>query len=124
MDRLRFKANRRLGAAATQIGNFYWKQRKWSAAERRYRLSSQSYPAAPTAGKARYRQALALWKLDRQSEARAALGALVASDGESRWGERALHFLDTHPIEVDVPAPSEKAGSTGEPEPSPAPAPG
>ncbi len=116
VDRLRFKANRRLGAAATQVGNFYWKQKKWSAAERRYRLSSVTYPDAPTAGKARYRHGLSLWKLDRQADARAALGALVAADGESRWAGKALQFLDTHPLSEVAPEPSQPAV----PDPAPA----
>jgi len=121
VDRLRFKANRRLGRAATQVGNFYWKQRKWSAAERRYRLSVENYPDAPTASKARYRQALSLWKLDRQEEARVVMGALVAADGESRWGKRALKFLDGHPVtaqpEQDAPEAAEEAPPSTQPAP-------
>lgn len=121
VDRLRFKANRRLGAAATQIGNFYWKQKKWSAAERRYRMSSETYPSAPTAGKARYRHALSLWKLGRHPEARAALGALAAADGEGRWGKKALDFLDRHPVGTVPTAPPEDTAPSEKAAPAPTP---
>ena len=104
VDRLRFKANRRLARAATQIGNFYWKQRKWSAAERRYGQSAEAFPAAPTAGKARYRRALAQWKLGRYADARVGLAALAAEDPEGRWGQRAVSYLASHP-EGSEPAP-------------------
>lgn len=115
VDRLRFKANRRLARAATQIGNFYWKQRKWAAAERRYRQSAEAYPTAPTAGKARYRQALSLWKLERFDEARTVLGGLAAADPEGRWGKRAIAFLDGNPASADaVTPPDDEAGSADE----------
>ena len=116
VDRLRFKANRRLARAATQIGNFYWKQKKWAASERRYEDSVASFPSAPTAGKARYRQGLALWKLGRYDDARAALALLAAEETETRWTARAVQFLDAHPAGSD-PAPV--AEPVAEPEPTP-----
>lgn len=94
VDRLRFKANRRLARAATQVGNFYWKQREWVAAERRYRLSIEQFPEAPTRGKSSYRRALCLLKLERTAEARGVLASLVEAAPESRWGKRAATALE------------------------------
>ncbi len=93
VQRLRFKAQRRLGLAATQVGNFYWKQRQWEAAERRYRLSMGEYPESPTASKAAFRHALCLVKLGRLDEARPALEAIATAQGSSRWGRRAAAAL-------------------------------
>lgn len=108
VKRLRFKANRRLGRAATQVGNFYWKTRKWEAAERRYRLSLEEFPASPTAGKAMYRRALCLVQLERVEEARSVLTALVLRDPESRWGKRAERALQglVEPPEVSASIPT------------------
>ncbi|MCO4769666.1 MAG: outer membrane protein assembly factor BamD [Deltaproteobacteria bacterium] len=105
VKRLRFKAERRLGRAATQIGNFYWKQKSFGAAERRYRIALDDYPEAPTMGKAAYRRALCLVKLERVPEASEALTALVAVDAEGRWGKRAAAMLEKV---AAMPAPEPK----------------
>lgn len=101
VQRLRFKANRRLARAATQIGNFYWKTKRWSAAERRYRLAAEEFPEAPTTGKAHYRRARCLLKLERSDEARAVLASLITGP-ESRWSRRAAGLLES--IEPTAPA--------------------
>lgn len=113
VERLRFKAQRRLSRAGTQIGNFYWKQRQFEAAERRYRMSVQEYPLAPTASKSALRQGLCLINLDRAAEAKPVLQALVEKNANSRWGRRAAGALarideappaSPQPEDVNAPA--------------------
>jgi outer membrane protein assembly factor BamD len=103
VNRLRFKAQRRLGRAATQVGNFYWKQRQWTAAERRYRMSVDDYPDSPTVSKAAYRRGMCLIKLDRSGEATTVFQRLVDGDPDSRWGKRAQGALSKATPPAPIP---------------------
>jgi outer membrane protein assembly factor BamD len=102
--RVRERTLKRLARSVLQIGDFYWKNGKWRAAERRYRQAAEDYPQSAFTEKARYRQGICLWRLDRRGEARAALGSLAVSDPEGRWGKRAVAHLERHPPDAD-PAP-------------------
>lgn len=93
VQQLRRRGTTRLGRAALQIGNFYWKQGEWGAAERRYRLAAEEYPESAIAAKARYRQARCLLKLGRGDDARTVFEAVVTLDGEGRWGRAASRAL-------------------------------
>jgi len=101
VQRVREKAMTRLAKSVLQIGDFYWKQRAWGAAERRYRQAAENYPSSTLTPKARYRRGLCLWRLDRRGDARTVLGALAASDPEGRWGKLAVRHLDRYPPESD-----------------------
>ncbi len=94
VERLRGKVQLRLSRAAVQIGNFYWKQKEWSAAERRYRLAIEEYPDSPLAAKAQYRRGLCLLQLDDVAGATAAFEAVIARWPDTRWAERAQGQLD------------------------------
>ncbi|HCP46623.1 MAG TPA: hypothetical protein DIU15_11295 [Deltaproteobacteria bacterium] len=111
VQRLREKAELRLVRRATQVGHFYWKRKAWKAAERRYRLAYEQFPDSKLAVRCRYRQAVCLWNLGRQQEARTALEALAARDPESRTALKARRFLDKREVS---PAPVE-----GDPQPTP-----
>lgn len=109
VNRLRFKAQRRLGRAATQVGNFYWKQAHWAAAERRYRMSVENYPESPTFSKAAYRRGVCLMKLDRSVEANVVFQGLVELDQESRWGKRAAGMMTRLVTEAPATPPADPA---------------
>ncbi len=104
VDKLRGKAFNRLARGALQIGNHYWKQKEWKAAERRYRLAAEEYPDAPIVSKARLRRGLCLWRLEDQAGAREVLADLVVVDPDSRWGKAALTFLERNPAGESAPA--------------------
>ncbi len=91
--RIRRKARTRLARRMLQIGNFYWKGRKWKAAERRYGLVWKDYSDTALIYKARYRQGLCLHKLGQGEAAIAVLTELSQSPESGRWGERAERFL-------------------------------
>lgn len=92
--RQRAKAEDRLAAGSIQIANFYWKQRQWRAAERRYRLTVEEFPASTRAEKARYRRALCLERVGQGAEARLLLKSLVTDRPQSPWGRRAAAWLE------------------------------
>ena len=119
--KLRGKALDRLARASIQIGNFYFKQKEWGAAERRYRLAAADYPDAPIVGKARFRQAMCLLKLGEQTAGRDAFGALAVADPESQWGKAALRWIEDNP-ESEDPSPDESPAPAEPPVESPAPA--
>ena len=113
VTRVREKAMTRLAKSVLQIADFYWKQDEWNAAARRYKQVMDNYPLSALTSKARYRQGLCLWKLERPSEARAVLGALAVSDPEGRWGKRAVQQLEKVPATVEAPAATPPAASPG-----------
>ena len=110
VGKLRGKALNRLARGALQVGNYYWKQGEWKAAERRYRLAAEEYPDAPIVSKAPLRRGLCLWRLEQPDAARDVLRALVTGDPESRWGKAASTFLDRNPVQApaqaDAPSPA------------------
>ena len=121
VERLRDKALLRLSRGGVQIGNFYWKQKEWKAAERRYRLAAEQFPDSPLVPRATYRRGVCLWKMAEgaetdeervglQARSRSVLGGLAAAHPESRWKDRALRFLDVNPIDVPEQVPEPKAG--------------
>ncbi len=103
--RVREQAMTRLAKSVLQIGDFYWKQREWKAAERRYRQAAEDYPLSRLTAKARYRRGMCLWRLDRPDEARTILTALAAEEPEGRWGRRAVRHLEQNPPPAE-PAPA------------------
>ena len=122
VERLRGKTLLRLSRGGVQIGNFYWKQKQWKAAERRYRLASEQFPGSPLVPRATYRRGLCLWRMGEdaetdeerislQAQARSILGGLAVAHPESRWKDRALRFLDGHRLDVPLPVVGEKSGS-------------
>ncbi len=122
VERLRSKTLLRLSRGGVQIGNFYWKQKEWRAAERRYRLASEQFPDSPLVPRATYRRGLCLWRMGEeaetdeervglQAEARSVLGGLAVAFPESRWKDRALRFLDANTIDVPEQVPGEKSSS-------------
>ena len=125
VGRLREKALLRLSKAAVQIGHFYWKQKEWAAAERRYRLAIEEFPSSSVIPRARYRRALCLWELgvesgeesERVRLQRDALGALraVAVDyPATRWETKVQRFIEKNPLaeERSEEAPSEKTSGS------------
>ena len=113
VEKLRAKALNRLARASIQVGNFYFKQKEWGAAERRYRLATEDFPAAPIVSKARFRRALCLLRLGDDSTGRQVLGDLAVSDPESQWGKAALRWIEGNlPVE-EVPAPPAEKASEG-----------
>lgn len=109
VQKLRAKAVGRLARAAVGIGNFYWKQKEWAAAERRYELAIEEFPSSPLMPKARFRRGLCLWELslladdeaDREElRANAVLlvKAVAASEDGSRLGRAASAFLGRHSL--------------------------
>lgn len=113
---LRRRALTRISRGALQVGNFYWKQREWKAAERRYRLVADEFEGSPLAYKARYRQARCLWRLDRPGEAALVLENIVTESPEGRWGRAAQAFLARNADALTAPA-VEGAPPSGEPNP-------
>jgi outer membrane protein assembly factor BamD len=120
--RLQDKALLRLSRGGVQIGNFYWKQKEWKAAERRYRLAAEQFPDSPLIPRASYRRGVCLWKLAEvaetaeervglQARSRTILGEVAVAHPESRWKDRALSFLDGNPIDVPDEAPGAESGS-------------
>ncbi len=107
--RVRERATTRLAKSVLQVGDFYWKQGEWKAAERRYRQAVENHPLSSLTTKARYRRGLCLWRLERRDEARTVLGSLAASDPEGRWGKRAVRHLERNPPGDDPPATKEAA---------------
>ncbi len=101
--RVRVQTQTRLAKSVLQVGDFYWKQRKWGAAERRYKQALENYPQNKLSSRTRYRLGLCLWRLERMDEARAIFGTLAASDSEGRWGRLAVKWLDRNsPETADV----------------------
>ncbi|MEE2830150.1 MAG: outer membrane protein assembly factor BamD [Myxococcota bacterium] len=125
VERLRSKALLRLSRAAVQVGHFYWKQKAWSAAERRYRLAIEAYPESPVIPRAHYRRGLSLWKLGEESgdaeeaaayraEALEVLRAVVDDFPDSRVAPKVERFLEEHSeaSSSDTAAPTEPAPSS------------
>jgi outer membrane protein assembly factor BamD len=107
--KLRARAGRRLSRAAIAIGNFYWKQKEWAAAERRYRLAIEEFPHSELTPRARFRRGLCLWELGDASADEAAqaqlkqdaltlIGAVASAEAESRLGKKAQRFVEEHPL--------------------------
>ena len=122
VQRLRGKTLLRLSRGGVQIGNFYWKQKEWRAAERRYRLAAEQFPDSPLVPRATYRRGLCLWRMgdeaetaqervSLQAQSRTVLGGLAVAHPDSRWKDRALSYLEGHPIEVPESTPGDKAGA-------------
>lgn len=116
VQRLRGKTLLRLSRGGVQIGDFYWKQKAWKAAERRYRLAIEEFPDSPLVPRSSFRRGLCLWRMadaaptDEEREtlradARAVLVRL-ATGPDSAWKDRAARFLDARDREA--------AGSTAE----------
>lgn len=101
--RHRSKAEDRLAAGAVQIANFYWKQKHWKAAERRYRLATELFPRSARAEKARFRRALCLAQLGQGAEARLVLQSLVSERPDSPWSRRAQQWLNANGVEPLAP---------------------
>lgn len=124
VERLRSKALLRLSRAAVAVGNFYWKQKQWAAAERRYRLAIAEFPTSPLNARARYRRALCVWELGAasgdepsrirlQQDALLAMSAVANEFADTRWASKAQSFIEKNPV---APAaaeerPSEKDGA-------------
>jgi outer membrane protein assembly factor BamD len=119
--KLRGKALLRLSRAAVAIGNFYWKQKQWAAAERRYRLAIEEFPESPLIPRAKFRRGLCLWELalvetdtteqERfQQEALQLIRLVAEAQAETRLGRNAQRFLDTNVVpetaEVEEVAPA------------------
>lgn len=107
--KLRAKAGQRLSRAAVAVGNFYWKLKEWSAAERRYRLAIEEFPDSSFTPKARFRRGVCLWELGDISSGEAEkaqlrqdgltlIRAVAGAEGESRLGKKAQRFVDEHPL--------------------------
>ena len=110
VEKLRGKALNRLARASIQVGNFYYKQKEWGAAERRYRLASVDYPGAPIVAKALFRQAMCLVRLGDEGGGRRVLGDLAVSDPQSQWGKAALRWIEgNQPVEAEPAPPADKA---------------
>jgi len=107
--KLRAKADRRLSRAAVAIGNFYWKQKEWAAAERRYRLAIEEFPGSSFTPRARFRRGLCLWELGSvgaetaeqaqlRQDALTLIRAVSTEQAGSRLGKKAQRFVDEHPL--------------------------
>jgi len=125
VGRLRTKALSRLSKAAVQIGHFYWKQKEWAAAERRYRQAIAEFPTSSAIPRARYRRALCLWELGAESKdeaerVRLQRDALSAMQGvavdypDSRWETKVQRFIEKNPLaeERAESAPSDKTSGS------------
>ncbi len=115
--RQRAKAEQKLAVAAVAIGDFYWRLKAWAAAERRYRLAGDEFPAAVATGRAAYRRALCLHSLERTDEARLAMTTLLAARPDTTWARRASTWLEKNP------APHSPPEAASEPAPEPVPGP-
>lgn len=104
VKKLRGRALNRLAKGGIQIGNYYFKQKEWEAAARRYRLASEEYPDAPIVSKAQYKRALCLFRLGDRDGGTNLLGELAVADPESRWGKAALRWIEAN---SDTPPPAE-----------------
>jgi len=120
--RIRGKARTRLAKRDLQVGNFYWKSREWKAAERRYGTVWRDYSDTDVIYKARYRQGLCLYRMERDEEAAAILAELAAQEVSGRWGDRAQRELDkVASVAAEPPAPESPAEPpAGEPAGEPA----
>jgi len=107
VGKLRSKALLRLSRAAVAIGNFYWKQKQWAAAERRYRLAIEEFPDSPLTPRAQFRRGLCLWELSLVAEEAAEqirlredamrlIGGVAYLQPETRLGKKAQRFVDEH----------------------------
>jgi outer membrane protein assembly factor BamD len=95
--RRREKAEQKLATAAVAIGDFYWRQKAWKAAERRYRMAVDEFPLAAVTARAQYRRALCLGSLGRWDEARATMANLGVARSGTGWGRRAERWLLKNP---------------------------
>jgi outer membrane protein assembly factor BamD len=111
--KLRARAGRRLSRAAVAIGNFYWKQKQWAAAERRYRLAVEEFPDSPLIPRARFRRGLCLWELGAaatepedqtrlRQDALSLIERVAGEQSDSRLGKKAQRFVDEHPAAIST----------------------
>ena len=109
--KLRGKALLRLSRAAVAIGNFYWKQKQWAAAERRYRLAIEEFGESPLIPRAKFRRGLCLWELGLaetdpteqerlQQDALELIRRVAEAQADNRLGKNAQRFLDTNAAPV------------------------
>jgi outer membrane protein assembly factor BamD len=87
------EARGELAAHELYVGNFYFKQKKFEAARRRYEKVWRLYPEQPSAERARVRAGEAELKLGRRDAARATLSRVVHGATDRRLAGRAEALL-------------------------------